>query len=237
MALAGELVKPYSVYHEFHNFNGGRLRVMDNGIWEAEAVSDSVLVGLGLDYGFNELIAPDVLNDPDKTFAKTYDFLHYLPLVFEPKIAVVVHGQTQRQAQEFIRNIHALNDARVTTLMIGRAFSRHVGNRTARYTLAAWIKQEFGDRYQIHLLGYNDPWGPAELAACQGIVRSMDTVAPFTAALAGVAIDSPACQAAAPPRPADYFDLPTTAFPKHLVEHNIEVLDEWAGAIDWRNNG
>jgi hypothetical protein len=233
MALAGELNgHPETEYAQFYSLYKrpvGKYWIMDNGAWEGMTVSLEELFGLTAAYGMSEVVAPDVLNDPEKTYIQTYHYLSKLSHQTYPNVAVVAHGRTIEEAQEFIYRIDELCDPRVKTVMIGRAFSRTVGNPTARYLLADWVKVAFGSRYDIHLLGFNDAWGPDELIACRDIVRSMDTAMPFIETLYGININDPQSQGAQRPRPKDYFSLQPGAFNSTLLQQNIETLDIWAG--------
>jgi hypothetical protein len=226
------------------------IRLLDNGAWEAESVSGNSLVDLAERYHATEVIAPDVLDNPVITLemvdlflslyqTKRLAFYQGRRAVPPPviRIAAVAHGKTVEEARAFVTNIAAMAvvrpDTRVSTIAIGRAFSRTVGDTMARYDLASWTKNEFGPAFDIHLLGYNDDW-PGELAACQGLVRSMDTAAPFTAALAGH--DLLGSQGV--PRPANFFQTTPYEYStetRQLIEHNIEFLDELAGG-PWRTN-
>jgi hypothetical protein len=239
MSLAGELrgctITPYMAFYK--GLPSASYAIMDNGAWEGYTLRNTTLSRLAREYRPRELVAPDAINNPEVTFTLVQEFLIATPeLTHAPNIAVVAHGRSVREAANFIERIHELNEPRISTIMIGRAFSRQVGDPTARFSLANWIRLMFEDRYDVHLLGYNDDWGPSELLQCRSLVRSMDTVAPFTAALLGIAMDKAATSSLKPPRPTDYFNLQYTDFDLQLVEHNIEVLDEWAGAIDWRTN-
>jgi hypothetical protein len=247
MMLAGNLLdRTQESYAQFYNRHQTGKRLLDNGAWESETVQPHTLLELGTKYLATEIIAPDILNEPWVTLPKTELFLARYKQECErlytgqgPRwvggfnIAAVAHGHTVKEAQAFVKHVSVLNilynPYKISTIAIGRAFSRTVGDAMARYELASWIKQEYGDIFEIHLLGYNDDW-PGELTACDGIVRSMDTAAPFTAALAHRALDSIGV-----PRPHDYFQTEAKDYDYALVEHNIEVLDEWAGA-EWRTN-
>jgi hypothetical protein len=235
MGLAGELRKDYlgqRAYAQFYASDDtsgapNKYWIMDNGAWEGETLTPDQLLTLATFYGVTEIVAPDVINDAEKTYSATSEFL---PYTIGLKVAVVAHGCCLREAQEFIYRIDELDNPRVSTIMIGRAFSRTVSDPTARYTLAAWIHAHFFGRYDIHLLGYNDDWGPDELIACRGIVRSMDTAMPFIETLHGIDLNDPASHGrGARPRQADFFDTPASAFDLRLLQHNIQVLDMWAG--------
>lgn len=234
MALAGELAHgqetAYSQFYTVRNHRPGQYWIMDNGAWEAERVPADMLFGLAVGYVMDEVVAPDIINDPDATYKATYDYLDMLSTTMHPNVAVVAHGQTLAEAQEFIYRIDELKDIRVTTIMIGRAFSRQLGNPTARYTLANWIKNTFGQRYDIHLLGFNDDWGVEELVCCRDITRSMDTAMPFIETLYGIDLNDPRHRRERRPRQGDFFFSPAERFDEQLLQHNIQVLDMWAGA-------
>jgi hypothetical protein len=237
MMLAGCLLDPGQTQYQDHYFNAaaGSFTMLDNGAWESESVSPETLILLADKFHASEMIAPDVINDPVETLKRVEHFLDVWSVnhlrtrpLFNPSIAAVVHGRTLGEACNFVRQIAALNEKRpahrIGTLAIGRAFTRSTGDCYDRYRLASWIHECYGRRFHIHLLGYNDDWGRGELKSCQALVRSVDTAAPFSAALASRSMSDPGV-----PRQETYFSTPSSSFDAALVRQNIDTLDSWAG--------
>jgi hypothetical protein len=235
MALAGNLIDPAPTpYQEFYNQSSKSWSadwLLDNGAWESDTLGPETLLQVARKVAATEIMAPDVINDSLATFEKTVEFLKVVSKldrhIVAPRIAAIAHGATVNEAMRFVAAI-ADESPLVKTIAIGRAFSRKVGNPTARLELALAVKRHFGERFKIHLLGFSDEW-PTELQHCNsfpGLIRSMDTVAPFTYAAAGLRIES-AGQCTVP-RPDNYFDLTADDFCSHsLLQHNIAVLDDW----------
>jgi len=235
MALAGILSDTSQVFYRgFYNQSWKQHStawLLDNGAWESETLGPRDLLDIARKYGATEIMAPDVINDPQATWEKTTEFLQTYkdstyPIWLNSRIAAIAHGNTIGQAMEFVGMASGLKQ--IKTIAIGRAFSRKVGNPTARLELALQIKKRHGNRFQIHLLGFSDEW-PTELQHCAtypGLIRSLDTIAPFSYAYHGYPIE--AAGRVSVPRPDNYFKLGLTDFPTMLVAENIQVLDKWA---------
>jgi hypothetical protein len=243
MALAGELIHPNggeppnAHYLDFYNQAWKSHHVewlLDNGAWEGERLNDYDLIRVAARYGATELVAPDVLGDPSATLVLTQQFLETLrgPMPFGgkvPRIAAVAHGQSLQESLEFVSELnHSDTSHHIKTISISRTTCYRSGNPTARFELALEIKKRYGTRYDIHLLGFSDQW-PTELQHCasvSGLVRSMDTIAPFSYAHRGINIEE--VGRVEVPRPDNYFDLTAEDFDQpFLIERNIKTLDQW----------
>jgi len=243
MALAGELIHPNGGeppnghYLDFYNQAWKSHHVewlLDNGAWEGQRLNNNDLLRVAARYGATELVAPDVLGDPSATLALTQEFLGLLrdspklPFGQVPRIAVVAHGQSHNESLAFVSELnHCDTSHHVKTISISRTTCYRSGNPTARFELALEIKKRYGIRYDIHLLGFSDQW-PTELQHCasvSGLVRSMDTIAPFSYAHRGVSIEE--VGRVEVPRPDNYFELTYADFDHDLLLHNINALDQW----------
>lgn len=236
MALAGVLNNSAQVeYSEFYNQawkNRSILWMLDNGAWEGELLSTPDLVHVAHRYGGTELVAPDVLGDPSATMDLTTEFLssmrdlHQPHFDQKPQIAAVAHGRTIMEAVAFVTELNARDQSRqVKTISISRTVCYKTHNPTARFEVALEIKRRFGHRYDIHLLGLSDQWA-TELQHCAsfpGLIRSLDTAAPFIFAYRGISIG--ALGFIEVPRPDNYFQLQRSDFDHQLVATNIRVLD------------
>jgi hypothetical protein len=246
MALAGELVHnngtagPNPDYVEFYNHAWKNLSaqwLLDNGAWEGDRLAPTDLIRVAARYGATELVAPDILYDAYGTLELTTEFLGILQDTAhpqfrydtKPRIAAVAHGRTLREAIAFVGELNTQDVARqVKTISISRTVCYKTCNPTARFELALEIKRRYGHRYDIHLLGLSDQW-PTELQHCAsvpGLIRSLDTIAPFSFAHAGYSIQGIGITKV--PRPDNYFQLTSEDFPnRNLLEQNIRMLDEW----------
>jgi len=239
MALAGVLNDKAEIdYSEFYNHawkDRSVLWMLDNGAWEGELLSTPDLIHVAHRYGATEVVAPDVLGDPYGTLDLTTQFLSSIKHLTQPhfdrkpRIAAVVHGRNLPEAIAYVQELSTRDiDRQVKTISISRTVCYKTHNPTARFELALEIKRLFRSRYDIHLLGLSDHW-PTEIQHCAsvpGLIRSLDTAAPFIFAYRGLPITYVAMQEV--PRPDNYFMLKPSDFPSlSLLEHNIEVLDVW----------
>lgn len=243
MALAGELVHhngtagPNPRYVEFYNQAWkatGTKWLLDNGAWEGQRLETPDLIRVANRYGATEMIAPDILRDPYGTLELTTTFLNTIQDVVQPRfevkprIAAVAHGKSVDEALAFVTELNARDiEHQVKTISISRTVCYKSCNPTARYELALEIKHRFQERYAIHLLGMSDEW-PTEIQHCAsvpGLIRSLDTVAPFTFAYAGLPIEAVGISKV--PRPNDYFHLGREDLNLRLIERNIKTLDLW----------
>jgi hypothetical protein len=234
MALAGIVEGSNREYRDFYTQAWpprNQFRLLDNGAWEDTALPDYQLIRIAQSCDANEIMAPDVINDAVQTWDRTTKFLagieaHYR-MTRPPNIAAIAHGSSLHEAMAFVGAIERLTP-KVQTIAIGRAYSRNIGNPTARYELALSIKERYGNRFGIHLLGFSDEW-PTELKHCAsfpGLIRSCDTIAPFSYAFYGYSIEQ--AGKVEVPRPADYFSLGLDRFDHDLVQDNIAALDAMA---------
>lgn len=238
MALAGVLHKPSETdYAEFYNHawkNRSVVWMLDNGAWEGEMLETPDLIQVAHRYGATEMIAPDILRDPYGTLELTTKFLDTMANLahpqFSPKpnIAAVAHGKSVGEALNFVTELNIRDvERQVRTISISRTVCYKSGNPTARFELALEIKHRFKDRYAIHLLGLSDEW-PTELQHCvsvPGLIRSLDTAAPFTFAYSGFPIEAIGLMKV--PRPDNYFQLTGGDISRVLIERNIKTLDLW----------
>jgi hypothetical protein len=238
MALAGVLEDTAEVaYGEYYNHAWkatGTKWLLDNGAWENERLEIPGLLRVARRYGATEMVAPDILYDPYGTLELTTSFLmamadlHNTQFEFKPRIAAVAHGKSVDEAIAFVTELNARDiEHQVKTISISRTVCYRSCNPTARYELALEIKHRFQERYAIHLLGMSDEW-PTEIQHCAsvpGLIRSLDTVAPFTFAYAGLPIEAVGISKV--PRPNDYFHLGREDLNLRLIERNIKTLDLW----------
>jgi len=206
--------------------------ILDNGVWENDALTSSQLLAKAWRFKVQEIVLPDVLNNPDETldrmrkFLKVWDqFTHIqgqVQATWSPTFMAVAHGDTLEKAARFIDHV-ADKMPIVKTIAAGRAFSRACRDDQARAKLAMWVADEFPDRFEFHMLGYNDAWS-GEIGSCKGVVRSLDTCAPFTAAHYGKGMKDIIEHNT--PRPPNYFDMKEDDFDLDLLGQNVRRLRE-----------
>lgn len=215
--------------------NQGDYIVLDNGAAEGELVDNETLLRLAGILDADEIVAPDVMRDAAGTVAETGRFLMWYKQAIETgrysarKVMAVVQGT---HLEEFKKCAHAyaMNEI-VTTIGIPRLMlGINSLGLPARIEFANWLQYEFGNRFEIHLLGANPKWVREVSAAADDAphVRSIDTSLPFTYALASMTL-----QEARLPlmRVTDYFSRDwSKSANAGLVEKNIDTYMRWAGA-------
>jgi hypothetical protein len=221
----------YRNFYRYCGYSNQKYVILDNGMFEGDALEPTALLDLGHKYNTQEIVLPDIWNSSHSTLdAIRRFFLAIDPndgmfLDWRPRLTAVVHGPTMFDAQQFVGHIYE-SCPLVTTISISRSLTRSTKQVSDRIRLASWIKEQFPDkRYDIHLLGLDDSWH-RELWSGAKLARSLDTVAPFTAAFWGVSLDM--AELVDIPRPKNYFDLPSSEFPVNLVRDNIAYLDNMA---------
>ena len=221
----------YLQYYRRMGSDTGHYVIMDNGVWEEQPLTPDQLIARASAYGVQELVAPDVLNDPIGTvramqyfFTRWDRFCQATHGSVKMSFMAVAHGDTIAKAAKFIDHVARFMPL-VETIAAGRAFSRACGDPHTRAQLAILVADEYSERFGFHLLGYNDAW-EGEIAACKGVVRSLDTCAPFTAAFYDKSMQDVA--EFNTPRPRHYFDLDEDSFNLKLLGRNIKWLTESA---------
>jgi hypothetical protein len=204
--------------------------MMDNGMFETPPLEIDRLVKLAEMFNVQEIVVPGVWADMTqtrKTVRAFFNFWRREQRSYKPGFQAVVHGGNARY-KDGQRFIHDMIDRypEITSFGISRSFSRGLSDPLARVKLAKWLDSR-RDRLKtcdVHLLGLEDSYHE-ELASGAQFIRSVDTVAPFTAAFhRRYLADAPTCK-----RPEGYFDLPKENFPIGLVTANIRYLDLLAG--------
>lgn len=214
----------WNFYHTIGHRDGYYV-MMDNGMFEKTEVEPKVLVSMAHRFNVQEIVLPDVWSEPSATTDVIAEFFLKAgepPEDFHPVLAAVAHGGTLRDAQAFVDYISRL--PAIDAIHISRSGTYATKNYNFRIDLADWIDEEYPGRFDIHFLGFDDTWhGEVSVAADIGCVRSLDTVAPFTAAWANMKL-SPAGPLRIL-RPDDYFFRRAEEFPDALVDRNIAYLD------------
>jgi hypothetical protein len=217
-----------STYVDFYRrerANGAYL-ILDNGVAEGLDYTMEELNQLGQQMMVNEIVLPDVLGNAAETVAKAQGASAWVRGAFN--YMGVIQG---KNPQQLLACAKAFADLPyITTVGIPRHIltSLNAGPEDHyRAQAVRVIRNQFEDRFQIHLLGTN-PKYIAELmfydvAFDRHDVRGVDTSAPYNYTFAnepirpGVEIN----------RPADYFNLAATSLPDPLLTHNLNRVRKW----------
>lgn len=206
---------------------GSNFTIMDNGAAEGKMLRNRDLMALAQEYQPSELILPDVIGDAHETVGRIIEFLSRRPrhhLYADMGLMAVAQGQTAREVQQMLDTISTFD--RVTAIGIPRHLVETIGNKTVRLTLARWIHERYGKRFEIHFLGSAPSW-PMEVYYAQelGFVRGMDTSMPFNYALNDVAVREGVLISQ---RGEGYFEAEFTTHQDELARRNCIVMNTWA---------
>lgn len=200
--------------------------VLDNGAAEGTCASHSEIRSYSAEVGAQEIVLPDVLYKSNETLQQVKWYLDDRPPV-GPKMAVA-QGTDIRAIKNLIRRYKEWEQ--ITCIGIPRHLTATLDRRAVRIELANWIAEEFGTRFEIHMLGATATWLPEikHIAKYASHVRSIDTSMPFTYALAGLKLSETGNVVQ---RPANYFEVDhSTRVRAQLVHDNIKTYMEWADA-------
>jgi hypothetical protein len=198
--------------------------ILDNGAAEGEPCDAATLVSYAKALEVNEVVSPDIMGDYEGTMMVNQKFFNDPPTGFAKfKWMGVIQGDTE---DDLVRcaSFYAQNPA-ISTLGIPRITIQKLNKLNARIDLANRLSTQFGDRFQLHLLGGHPAWpGEIRAAAQYTTVRSMDTSLPFNYALAGKYIVDNLEPVS---RPKGYFTSFQEPNPQ-ILEFNLYAAMEWA---------
>lgn len=194
--------------------------ILDNGIAEGIETSPGRLHALGRMMMVNEIVIPDTLGDLEATVHQARQF--EASALQEFAYMGVVQGQTLGECYDCVRHFSDLPYIR--TLGVPRHLITTI-SQEARALIVAFTRRNFGQRFNIHLLGTNPEFMEEFTAYGQGYeahgVRGVDTSAPFNYALAGATL----MDKVKVPRPEDYFEK--VIEDSNLAFINIQLMKGW----------
>jgi hypothetical protein len=183
-------------YFNFYVHMKGHI-ILDNGVAEGKTIPSEDLLQLAYAIGADEVIAPDVYNDMERTLIQLKEFM---PMAQNYDVMVVLHAMSWNG---FDRILKASIQKGVAALALPRVMTTSLGGR-ARLMAAERIRKTTD--LPIHALG-STMWLTEGIdLARQGIVRGMDSSAPVVLGLEGQHLSIPYSGL----RPPGYFYLPPT---------------------------
>lgn len=213
--------------------------ILDNGMFEGNAMSYEGLIELAIQYDVDEIVMPDVRGDGEKTLSLVDEFLEvYCSMKFEdktPGLMIVAQTPTVDDIAKFITSAIYLEQKHfgrggVFTYGIPRRLAEGSSDPDMRVNIADWL-QVMAPRNPVHLLGFartgihHENFN--ELVMLSGRVRSIDTDAPFVWGTRSASLEHDNMSLE---RPLNYFQLPAFRFDRGVTMDNIDVLDRWAHA-------
>jgi hypothetical protein len=217
-------------YRAFHNdlITTKSYVILDNGMFEDSMMSNDRLIDLANMWQVDEVVMPDVRGDMEGTLKAVDQFLNMFTLInFDktPSLMVVIQVQRKDQIEEFLQragDLERLHFGRhgVFTYGIPRRLAEDI-DREVRIRTAAQVCIYFPNNH-IHLLGYARTRGVNEIAALSGMVRSIDTDAPYVWAANHALLGGPGVYE----RPERYMDM--KSIPDTYLQRNIATLNRWS---------
>lgn len=198
--------------------------ILDNGVAEGKPVAWSEITALAQSAKVSEIVLPDVMCDAEGTFEATKAVWKSRDINF--RYMYVAQGASLSEAFSYV--VKALDERRwISTIGIPRHLVKTV-RFDARLRLAEMLEalRESGTfNFQIHFLGTNSYWMQEVKyveAALPGVVRGVDTSAPYVYSYLGGTM----CMDAACDRYDGYFTRPFREG-KYPVADEIKWLKEW----------
>lgn len=211
--------------------------ILDNGAAEGYVYTLDVLHEIGRYYAVDEIVLPDVMGDPDRTFNNLKKTFRPGPFFY----MYVAHGHSTDEVLDYTQKVISLYPE-VTAIGLPRILFDTVSNDGGidlRIRLAKRIVDELaleaGRTIDIHLLGSHPLWyREASQAASCSEIRSMDTSLPYMLASHGLQLTdvegSSVVSRGLPQglgRKKDYFDWDLSDREKWLAHWNTETMDRW----------
>jgi hypothetical protein len=208
--------------------------ILDNGEAEGQnKYSPHQLWKLATTYGFDEVVAHDIMGDSHGTVLWTGKFIEALRPELEAnpgalKIGAVAQSTSIEGALWTAEHLLTKFPHEIDVLYIPRLLIATTQRTTARVELALLLEEKLNLQERhigIHLLGahHDAPMEVLRVTQDAPNVRSMDTSMPFNYAYAGAHFGEGHHK-----RPEGYFELAAHDFNPPLAAQNVEVLLRWA---------
>ncbi len=204
--------------------------ILDNGVAEGKKIPFREILDIGIRFGVDEIVLPDVMGDAVRTMNAASQAIYQQGVHYAARYMFVLQGQTYDEV--FMTAKYALSFSNVWSLGIPRHLIETIGDPKARWRIVEMLTSHLdvygaGSR-GIHLLGMN-PTCPREMEDVpdwlKAKVRGFDTSAPYNFAYWGHSMMDKVSMK----RPKKYFEQPAVEFSPLLVQDNIAYLAECAG--------
>lgn len=218
----------YKTFFQYLCNDASQYVILDNGAAEGYHCTDKELVSLALEYRPDEIVIPDVIGDGPATFTRVQQFLKSTNnwKTVGVRKGVVAAGKDKHEAFSTVLALLHKFDEHIDVIYIPRSLVRP-DDKDARIRLATMIRHV--TEKEIHFLGASPYWiKEMQQVASLGIVRGMDTSAPFNYAFYDCWVGNGRMLA----RPNNYFNLSGSCFTEDRVVVNINTMKEWANGID-----
>lgn len=207
-------------YRRFYTDAVG-FKILDNGAAEGVHTDYHELHDLGLAFGVDEVVVPDVLGDCEATIDLARRFEPHVRGEF--RYVGVAQGRTITDLVKCITYFEHCDW--ISTLALPRLINKM--HRTQRFSLIEPIVKEF--KFDaIHCLGASEWIREVVAIDSLNVVRGMDTSLPVVLGLEGVACRDDIYV----PRQPDYFDrqVDRNSLQWKVIWDNVVTYLDWAGA-------
>lgn len=209
--------------------------IVDNGAAEGQPVTDDELLRAAANYGANEIVVPDVMQNGYETAERALRFFRdndFSTWQQGTRFMLVGQGTTLTEvARCFDRLIAIASTCNVAyTLGVPRHLLTTLDDRFARHKILGLIASDYGDR-NVHLLGTNSifPNEIRRIAEDFPWVRSVDSSMPFNYTIAERRLSDlePGIN-----RPKGYFEDQIYIDQFSLLDENIATYLGWASGTE-----
>lgn len=218
-----EYLKTYQVARSMGDFI-----ILDNGAAEGEQVDNEELLRVAQLVNPQEIVLPDVMRDPDATFEAIIKFMMQGYVRPEYRYMGVVQSAGSIQHARDMIDTYSEMDW-VDTIGLPRHLLQTCNDRTVRVNLALETAAQYGNRFQIHLLGASPLWSAELEMAAKALnhldcVRGMDTSMPFNYGIKHTSVKGTDYIK----RIDNYFEYQPSDYERSIIMQNIIDMMEWA---------
>jgi hypothetical protein len=208
----------------------GIYTILDNGAAEGEKIAASRLASMSHSYKINELVLPDEMGNPERTYGLALDFLAENRSKLSPhvKLGYVLHGRT---AGEIATAYHRAAGNEVLWREISVVYLPRLAispeRPATRIIVAEGLLNDPKFDKEIHFLGMSPHYMAEPKMVAEylyGKVRSIDTSAPFVYAMRNRSIDDPVELWR---DQSTYFSTYMSDAQKQLAMENCEMMNDW----------
>jgi hypothetical protein len=208
--------------------------ILDNGMFEGNALPTGQLLDIASRYHVDEIVMPDKqANGYESLLMQKNFYAHWnaqaMTGTYDTKLMAVVQGGPD----------HIDRIAEWSTSIPGRitlGFPRRMTERKdqaySRLEQIEYTIRKYGKQFEIHMLGMSRRWPGEVLAAARQFgpyIRSMDTSAPWVYAAKGLKLPTNISEIV--DREDDYFTADKSRYPILIVSDNLEILDGWSKSV------
>jgi hypothetical protein len=236
LALAHMLLNTdpyYNPYRIAYQPDPHAFRILDNGAAEGALVPDDMLIALATEWGFDEIVIPDVLLRASLNVDRAEAFLKYHTKATDSFGRMfVAQGHSLDEIKLSIRYMLTKYPNLITTIGLPRNLLLAQPQLDIRIQLVMWLADEFPN-YPVHCLGANDLWATEvrELGSLNvRNLRGIDTSLPYVWGLHLQSIRTLTNRDSKHyARPANYFSVHMDSMQLVSARKNVDMYMSWVG--------